>query len=122
MLHEGRQIYFGPTKNAKKYFTDLGFIVPARSTTPEFLTSVTRPLGLRPPTTEKVGWPPRNAAHFAQAWKASSEYAALISEIETYNRVHPIGDEKNLRAMRRALKGTAQKLLVCSKFRADSVC
>ncbi|KAK6950636.1 hypothetical protein Daesc_007160 [Daldinia eschscholtzii] len=112
VLHEGRQIYFGSTRNAKKYFTDLGYIPPARSTTPEFLTSVTRPLDLRPQTRDGIGWLPRTAEDFEQRWTTSPEYETLINEIDTYNAVYPLGDEKNLRVMRRELKGTPYALSI----------
>ncbi|KAI1120567.1 BcatrD protein [Nemania abortiva] len=108
VLHEGRQIYFGPTRKARQYFTDLGFIAPARCTTPEFLTSVTRPLSLRPRTQEGV-WPPASPEKFAQAWKATAEHKALVEEIDNYNRVYPVGDHKSLLSMRKKLKGHVQK-------------
>ncbi|KAF3058605.1 ABC transporter CDR4 [Daldinia childiae] len=109
VLYEGRQIYFGPTKDARKYFTDMGYIPPERSTTPEFLTSVTRPLDLRPQTRDAIGWLPRTAEDFEQRWKTSHQYKALINEIDTYNAIYPLGDEKNLRAMRRELKGFEER-------------
>ncbi|KAI1390594.1 ABC transporter [Hypoxylon trugodes] len=109
VLYEGRQIYFGSTRDAKKYFTDLGYVVPPRSTTPEFLTSVTRPVRLRPATKDDIGWLPRGAADFAQRWKTSPEYAALTREIDTYDREYPLGNETDLRQMRRELKGFEKK-------------
>lgn len=113
VLFEGRQIYFGSTESARKYFEDLGFIASARSTTPEFLTSVTRPLELRPATTNDVGPPLRSAADFAAAWKASSEHRSLISKVESYNEAHPLGDDTRLLSSRRDLKGTEKK---CSAY------
>ena len=44
LLYEGRQIYFGTTASAKTYFTNLGFVCPERSTTADFLCSLTNPL------------------------------------------------------------------------------
>ncbi|KAI1451453.1 BcatrD protein [Annulohypoxylon moriforme] len=108
VIHEGRQIYFGPTRDAKQYFTELGFTAPPRSTTPEFLTSITRPIGLRPETMGDNVFPPRSAADFARAWSYSPEYKLLVNQIDEYNQVHPI-DEKSLRAMRRSLRGTEMK-------------
>ncbi|KAI0890676.1 BcatrD protein [Annulohypoxylon maeteangense] len=109
VIHEGRQIYFGRTRDAKKYFTDLGFIAPPRSTSPEFLTSITRPIGLRPQTTEDYVFPPRTAAEFAEAWKDSSEYKALVNQIDDYNQLHLVGRGNSLLEMRRELKGTEKK-------------
>lgn len=108
VIHEGRQVYFGPTRDAKKYFADLGFITPPRSTTPEFLTSVTRPIGLRPQTREEDLWPPRTAAEFSQAWKNSPEYKVLVNQVDDYNQTHLVGGD-SLRTMRRELKGTEKQ-------------
>jgi ABC-type multidrug transport system ATPase subunit len=108
VLHEGHQIFFGPTRNAKQYFSDIGFIPPARSTTPEFLTSVTRPVELRPNKRENTEFVPRSALEFAQMWKSSSDRETLMSEIQTYERSYPIGDVNCLRTMRKML-GNGEK-------------
>ncbi|KAI0842315.1 BcatrD protein [Hypoxylon sp. FL0890] len=110
VLYEGRQIYFGPARNAKKYFTDIGFPAPSRSTTAEYLTSVTRPLKLRPRTRGNIREPPETAADFAKTWKDSLEYRMLASEIETYNRIYALGDDEALRLMRKEAKGVEEKL------------
>ncbi|KAI0114413.1 BcatrD protein [Nemania sp. FL0031] len=108
VLHDGRQIYFGPTRTARQYFTNLGFIAPARCTTPEFLTSVTRPLSLRPQICEDT-WPPTSSDEFSVVWKGTAEYKKLTEDIDNYNRECPIGSDKSLLAMRRILKGDANK-------------
>jgi ABC-type multidrug transport system ATPase subunit len=38
VLEKGRVIYFGPTKEAKKYFLSLGFKCEPRKSTPDFLS------------------------------------------------------------------------------------
>ncbi|KAL3962911.1 hypothetical protein ACCO45_004434 [Purpureocillium lilacinum] len=43
VLYEGRQIYFGPANQAKRYFEKQGWHCPQRQTTGDFLTSVTNP-------------------------------------------------------------------------------
>lgn len=40
VLYEGRQIYFGPTDEAKEYFEQMGWYCPPRQTTGDFLTYV----------------------------------------------------------------------------------
>ncbi|KAH7310719.1 ABC-2 type transporter-domain-containing protein [Stachybotrys elegans] len=40
VLAEGRQIYYGPSSEAKKYFEDMGFICPPGANIADFLTSV----------------------------------------------------------------------------------
>ncbi|KAL8695989.1 MAG: hypothetical protein Q9201_007878 [Fulgogasparrea decipioides] len=44
LLYEGREIFFGSTDAAKVYFIELGFVCPDRSTTADFLCSITNPL------------------------------------------------------------------------------
>ncbi|KAJ3541868.1 hypothetical protein NM208_g4402 [Fusarium decemcellulare] len=105
VLHEGRQIYFGPTQDAKKYFTDMGFNSPPRCPTPEFLTSVTRPLVLRPNIRDGVSWVPRNALQFAKAWRSSPEYKALLSDIDGYNEKHPLENKSSVALTCEALAG-----------------
>lgn len=109
VLHEGRQIYCGPTAAAKSYFVDMGFIAPPRSPTPEFLTSVTRPIGLRPDTREGFKWAPKTSQEFSDAWKSSAEHKMLLGDIESYNALHPIGDKSNIKTMRTELKGAEKK-------------
>lgn len=41
VIDSGRQVYFGPAKEARKYFEDLGFKKQPRQTTPDFLTGCT---------------------------------------------------------------------------------
>jgi len=90
VLYEGRQIYFGRCADAKKFFTDMGFHCPDRQTDADFLTSLTS-------TSERkvaAGFEnqvPRTPDEFAARWKGSTEYAALVAEIEEYNREFEIG-------------------------------
>ncbi|KAL4821085.1 ABC-2 type transporter-domain-containing protein [Aspergillus spinulosporus] len=90
VLYEGRQIYFGSTKDAKRFFVDMGFECPERQTTADFLTSLTSPAErlVRPGYEGRV---PRTPDEFAAAWKRSEERARLMAEIEEYERQYPIG-------------------------------
>ncbi|KAL4754751.1 hypothetical protein BDW72DRAFT_200447 [Aspergillus terricola var. indicus] len=90
VLYEGRQIYFGNTKDAKKFFVDMGFDCPERQTTADFLTSLTSPAErlVRPGYEDRV---PRTPDEFAAAWKRSEDRAKLMAEIEEYERQYPIG-------------------------------
>ncbi|KAJ2986020.1 hypothetical protein NUW58_g5230 [Xylaria curta] len=123
VLHAGHQIYFGATQNARQYFNDLGFITPARCTTSEFLTSVTRPLSLRPKTTQGL-WPPTSPEAFAGAWKATIEYKTLLEQIADYNRIYPVAHDKSLLSMRQNLKGEVAKRspYVLSVVKQTSLC
>jgi ATP-binding cassette subfamily G (WHITE) protein 2 (PDR) len=93
VLYEGYEIFFGITTEARAYFERLGFVCPDRQTDSDFLTSMTS-------SQERVvreGWAdrvPRTAEEFAARWKASTERAQLLKDIEIYNQENPIGGEK----------------------------
>lgn len=92
VLYEGRQIYFGRTNEAKKFFTDMGFDCPERQTTADFLTSLTSPAErVVKPGFENVV--PRTPYEFADAWKKSKDYSNLIEEIEQYHSSYPLEGE-----------------------------
>ncbi|KAL4924926.1 ABC-2 type transporter-domain-containing protein [Aspergillus undulatus] len=90
VLYEGRQIYFGRTEDAKKFFVDMGFECPERQTTADFLTSLTSPSErlIRPGFEDRV---PRSPDEFAAAWKRSEDRAKLMIELEEFERQYPIG-------------------------------
>ncbi|KAL7273249.1 Multidrug resistance protein [Rhizina undulata] len=93
VLYEGRQIYFGATTSAKKFFTDMGFHCPDRQTTADFLTSLTNPI-------ERVivkGYEnrvPRTPDEFAERWKNSEERKRLLRDIDLYNQEFPVGGQQ----------------------------
>ena len=43
VINEGRQVFFGPGKEARAYFEGLGFLEKPRQTTPDYLTGCTDP-------------------------------------------------------------------------------
>ncbi|OJD13659.1 hypothetical protein AJ78_05895 [Emergomyces pasteurianus Ep9510] len=90
VLYEGRQIYFGNTTHAKKYFVEMGFYCAERQTTGDFLTSLTNPeeRSVREGFEALV---PRTPDEFAARWKQSSEREALLRDIEAYENEHPLG-------------------------------
>ncbi|KAK5996512.1 ABC multidrug transporter atrA [Cladobotryum mycophilum] len=83
VLYEGRQIYFGPADQAKRYFERQGWYCPPRQTTGDFLTSVTNPVERRAQEgmENKV---PRTPEDFERCWRESPEYKALTREIDLY--------------------------------------
>lgn len=84
VLYEGRQIYFGSTKNAKAYFEKMGFHCPPRQASAEFLTAITDPEGRfpKPGFEDKV---PRTPDEFEAYWHNSPEFHNLVNEIDGYN-------------------------------------
>ncbi|KAL3477459.1 ABC transporter Cdr4 [Aspergillus californicus] len=89
VLYQGRQIYFGPTSEAKQFFVNMGFEFPERQTTADFLTSLTSPLErrVRPGFENQV---PNTPDEFAAAWKQSAMRADLLKEIESFEDKYPI--------------------------------
>jgi ATP-binding cassette, subfamily G (WHITE), member 2, PDR len=88
LLFEGRQIYFGTTSAAKAYFTELGFVCPKRSTTADFLCSLTNPLE----RTVRSGYEnktPQTPDDFAQIWNQSPEREKVAAEIQSYQNKFP---------------------------------
>ncbi|KAF4555898.1 ABC-2 type transporter-like protein 6 [Elsinoe fawcettii] len=85
LLHEGRQIYYGPASKAKQYFEAQGWLCPARQTTGDFLTSITNPTErqVRPGLENKV---PRTAEDFERAWMASHAYQDNQRDIAMHER------------------------------------
>ncbi|KAH8895219.1 hypothetical protein GQ53DRAFT_714839 [Thozetella sp. PMI_491] len=89
VLYEGRQIYFGPTEEAKTYFTDMGYHCPDRQTTADFLTSLSNPAE----RTVQSGFEnrvPRTPDEFQEAWRTSAARAKLIAEIDGFEREYPL--------------------------------
>lgn len=99
VLYEGRQIFFGPVGEARRYFEEMGWFCPQRQTTGDFLTSVTNPSERQ----AKEGMDknvPRTPEEFEAYWRKSSHYAALQKEIAQHEEVFPVGDTQLLSEFR----------------------
>lgn len=110
VLYEGRQIFFGSSRDAKDYFVNLGFDCPDRQTAADFLTSMTSPQEriVRKGFENRV---PRSPDEFAAAWKASPERQRLLQEIDDFDRKYPFnGDStQQFAASRKAQKAKNQR-------------
>ncbi|KAJ4368375.1 Multidrug resistance protein [Neocucurbitaria cava] len=91
VLHEGHQIYFGPTQEARSYFTDLGLTSRHWSTTPDFLTSVTKAED-RLIRVDFPGQVPNSAEEYASTWALSPARARLRQQIHEYNASFPLAN------------------------------
>ncbi|KAJ5335102.1 hypothetical protein N7452_007505 [Penicillium brevicompactum] len=111
VLYEGQQIYFGPTGEARDFFTNMGFECPSRQTTADFLTSLTSATERRvkPGFEDKV---PRTPVEFAQRWHNSPECARLLQEIDSFDKEHPIGGQSlaTFSEARRLMQSTQQSV------------
>jgi ATP-binding cassette, subfamily G (WHITE), member 2, SNQ2 len=85
VMDEGLAIYYGPTPLARQYFHDLGYFMPSRQATADFLTSITDPneVQFREGFENRA---PRTAAEREKAWKSSESYRALKDEMAEYDR------------------------------------
>ena len=109
VLYEGRQIYFGPTTAAKKFFVNMGFYCPERATTGDFLTSLTNPAEriVRKGFEMRV---PRTPDEFAARWQQSENRAQLLRDIEDFEQKFPVGGEQlqKFQLSRRATQAKGQ--------------
>ncbi|RAK97174.1 uncharacterized protein BO80DRAFT_428515 [Aspergillus ibericus CBS 121593] len=93
VLYEGRQIYFGPTSEAKAFFERQGWECPSRQTTGDFLTSVTNSQERR----ARAGMEnrvPRTPDDFEAYWRQSPEYQKVLADIASYEQQYPLHGDK----------------------------
>ncbi|KAI5285157.1 hypothetical protein KEM54_000777, partial [Ascosphaera aggregata] len=84
VIDEGRQVYFGPTPQARAYFEGLGYKEKPRQTTPDYLTGCTDPYEreFRPGrTADDV---PSTPDALAEAFEQSDLASKLTQEMQTY--------------------------------------
>ena len=90
LIYEGKMVYFGPIHLARQYFIDMGYVPANRQTTPDFLVSVTDPLGRttkaddnRSP--ELGNHPiPQTALEFEEYYKNSEIMKINLEDIRSY--------------------------------------
>jgi ATP-binding cassette, subfamily G (WHITE), member 2, PDR len=101
VLYEGRQIYYGPTSEARKYFEDMGWYCPPRQTTGDFLTSVTNPTErkAREGFDSKV---PRTPDEFEKYWLQSENAKRCLAEIQEHEKEDPVAGSETLDTFREA--------------------
>lgn len=85
VIHEGREIFTGPAKNAAQYFIDLGYEKPDRQTTADFLTAVTDPVERRFREGCEASTP-KTAEELEKAFRASSNYQTVLEDISDYEK------------------------------------
>lgn len=81
VLDAGRIIYNGPTRQARAYFEDLGFIANERATTGDFLTGCTDPNERETVEARSNGLPvPLTPEDLEAAWRDSSIYKDMLEQ------------------------------------------
>ncbi|KAG1767598.1 ABC-2 type transporter-domain-containing protein [Suillus placidus] len=101
VITEGRMAYFGPAKDARQYFIDMGYEPQDRQTTADFLVSVTNPSG-RKIHDGFEGKVPGTSEEMAAAFLASSLGHANRDSIENY-RSHNVGKPERMDAYRQSV-------------------
>ena len=94
VIHEGRQVFFGPANEARAYFEGLGFLEKPRQTTPDYLTGCTDEFERE----YKPGRSPENAPSTADSLVEAfnkSTYAEKLSQEMTEYR-ESIQEEKQI--------------------------
>ncbi|KAI9491802.1 ABC-2 type transporter-domain-containing protein [Zychaea mexicana] len=81
LLDNGYCIYFGPVKEARPYFEELGFYCPPRKSTPDFLTGICNPLERE----VKPGYnTPETPLDMQQRYLESTIYKRMMVELDDY--------------------------------------
>ncbi|KAJ3938646.1 uncharacterized protein N0V96_011376 [Colletotrichum fioriniae] len=80
VLAEGREIYYGPTTEAKQYFEDMGFECTPGANVSDFLTSVSVPTErqIRPGYEDKI---PTSPADFEDVYKTSALFERMAQQM-----------------------------------------
>jgi ATP-binding cassette, subfamily G (WHITE), member 2, PDR len=108
LLYQGRQIFFGRTTEAQRYFEEMGFECAKRQTVPDFLTSMTNPIE----RLVKKGFEnrvPRTPDEFAEIWHNSDARKSMLVELDDFDKANPIGGP-NLQAFQQSRRVQQSKL------------
>ncbi|KAI9697387.1 MAG: hypothetical protein M1836_004665 [Candelina mexicana] len=108
LIHEGRMIYQGPAKEAKRYFVDLGFHCPSRQTTADFLTSITDPLQQQF-VQGREAQAPKTAQELEKVFTASPAYQKVLRDIEAYEQDLQRSDHADAREFKQSVEQSKSK-------------
>ncbi|KAK6340578.1 hypothetical protein TWF696_008905 [Orbilia brochopaga] len=84
LIDSGREIYFGPASEARQYFEDLGYEPQPRSTTADFLTSITN-TSERRIRKDMEGQVPITPEELEAAFKKSKYFKQVQAELDAYD-------------------------------------
>ncbi|KAK5162685.1 hypothetical protein LTR04_003110 [Oleoguttula sp. CCFEE 6159] len=86
VIDEGRQVYYGSAREARKYFEGLGFLEKPRQTTPDYLTGCTDPFERDYEAGRNSGNAPHTPDDFVAAFSKSDMATRLDREIADYRK------------------------------------
>lgn len=107
VLYEGRQIYFGPARDARAFFEKQGWVCPPRQTTGDFLTSITN-ASERTARSGMENKVPRTPEDFERYWRQSPEFQFLQKQIEQHQQLYPVDKHGETAATLRQQKNAGQ--------------
>ncbi|KFH46369.1 ABC transporter G family member-like protein [Hapsidospora chrysogenum ATCC 11550] len=84
VIDQGRQVYFGPTKDARSYFEGLGFAPRPRQTTPDYVTGCTDEFERQYAPGRSEANAPYSPETLSEAFKKSEYQKLLDSEMAEY--------------------------------------
>jgi ATP-binding cassette subfamily G (WHITE) protein 2 (SNQ2) len=94
VIDSGRQVYYGPAKEARSYFEGLGFLEKPRQTTPDYLTGCTDPFEREYRAGRSANDVPSSPEALADAFNKSAIAARNEQEIEEYRQ--RLSEEKHI--------------------------
>ncbi|KAG4442743.1 hypothetical protein IFR05_001760 [Cadophora sp. M221] len=102
VIDEGRMVYQGPAKAAKKYFQDLGYYCPEKQTTADFLTSCTDPTERR--FREDFDGPvPKGPVELDKAFRESESYKDVLKDVDEYEKMLHETDHADAREFKQSV-------------------
>jgi ATP-binding cassette subfamily G (WHITE) protein 2 (SNQ2) len=84
VIDAGRQVYFGPAKEARVYFEGLGFAPKPRQTTPDYLTGCTDPWEREYADGWDVNTIPNTTDEMERMYKESGTFARMKDDKDAY--------------------------------------
>lgn len=94
VIDSGRQVYYGPAKEARAYFEGLGFLEKPRQTTPDYLTGCTDPFEREYQPGRSKHEVPSTPEALAEAYNNSEIAARNHAEMEAHRQY--IAQEKRI--------------------------
>lgn len=108
VIDEGRMVYSGPAKEARRYFQDLGYFCPEDQTTADFLTACTDPIERR--FQDNIGGPiPKGSIELEKAFRDSDAYQKVLRDVEEYEKALHETDHADARQFKRSVQETKSK-------------
>jgi len=108
VIDSGRQVYFGPATEARRYFEGLGFLPRPRQTTPDYVTGCTDEFE----RDYADGYSAENAPHSPDTLReafSQSKYATMLDEEMAQYKKHMTEEAQKYEDFRVAVKESKQR-------------